>query len=172
MARRGACALAPRRTWAWRRVTHIQGGSVFRQRCAILGVVSFVIVALLPESSFAQSGIIAGSVKDISCGVMPGVTVEAASPALIEKVRSAVTDGGGEYKIVDLRPGTYTVTFTLAGFSTVKREGIELIAGVTAVVPRQAIQPRAAHDSLGRVPLLTSLPSPTSPESSPVEVST
>ena len=66
--------------------------------------------------------------------VLPGVTVEAASPALIEKVRTVVTDGEGQYKIVDLRPGTYTVTFTLAGFSTVKRDGIELSAGFTATI--------------------------------------
>jgi len=64
--------------------------------------------------------------------VLPGVTVEAASPALIEKVRTAVTDDQGQYKIVDLRPGSYTVTFTLVGFSTVKREGIELTTGFTA----------------------------------------
>ena len=66
--------------------------------------------------------------------MLPGVTVEAASPALIEKVRTVVTDGQGQYKIIDLRPGTYTVTFTLPGFSTVKREGIELTAGFTADV--------------------------------------
>ena len=66
--------------------------------------------------------------------MLPGVTVEAASPALIEKVRTAVTDGQGRYNIVDLRPGIYTVTFTLPGFSTFKREGIELSAGFTATV--------------------------------------
>ena len=65
---------------------------------------------------------------------MPGVTVEAASPALIERVRSVVSDGEGRYNIVDLRPGTYDVTFTLAGFATVKREGIVLTAGFTATV--------------------------------------
>jgi hypothetical protein len=63
-----------------------------------------------------------------------GVTVEAASPALIEKVRTVATDGDGPYKIVDLRPGTYAVTFTLPGFSTVKREGVELTTGFTATV--------------------------------------
>src|SRR6202140_3466489 len=77
---------------------------------------------------------IAGSVKDTTGAVLPGVTVEAASPALIEKTRSVVTDGSGVYKIVDLRPGVYTVTFTLAGFSTVKREGIELTTSFTANV--------------------------------------
>lgn len=66
--------------------------------------------------------------------VLPGVTVEASSPALIEKVRTAVTDGQGQYRIVDVRPGTYTVTFTLPGFTTVKREGIELPTNFTATV--------------------------------------
>ena len=69
-----------------------------------------------------------------SGAVLPGVTVEAASPALIEKVRSVVTDSEGRYNIVDLRPGTYTVTFTLPSFSTFKREGIELPSGFTATV--------------------------------------
>ena len=65
---------------------------------------------------------------------MPGVTVEASSPALIEKVRTAVTDAEGQYKIVNVVPGTYTVTFTLTGFNTVRREGIELTASFTANV--------------------------------------
>src|SRR5881296_3828955 len=90
---------------------------------------------LLPAFAAAQAaGGIAGVVKDASGAVMPGVTVEASSPALIERVRSVVTDSEGQYKIIDLRPGTYTVTFTLAGFSTAKREGIELSAGFTATV--------------------------------------
>ena len=66
--------------------------------------------------------------------MLPGVTVEAASPALIEKVRTGVTDGQGAYRIPDLRPGTYSVTFTLTGFSTVRREGIELTTSFTANV--------------------------------------
>ncbi|MBI4264898.1 MAG: carboxypeptidase regulatory-like domain-containing protein, partial [Acidobacteria bacterium] len=73
-----------------------------------------------------------GVVRDSSGGVLPGVTVEAASPVLIEKVRTAVTDGNGRYQIVDLRPGAYTVTFTLAGFSTVRREGISLAGSIAA----------------------------------------
>ena len=77
---------------------------------------------------------IAGVVKDTSGAVLPGVTVEAASPALIEKVRTVVTDGEGRYNIVDLRPGSYSVTFRLPGFNTVKREGITLTAGFTATV--------------------------------------
>ena len=91
---------------------------------------------LLPATAWAQadSGNIAGVVRDTSGAVMPGVTVEASSPALIEKVRSVITDSQGLYRIVNLRPGTYTVTFALPGFSTVKREGISLSTGFTANV--------------------------------------
>jgi hypothetical protein len=80
---------------------------------------------LLPSLAVAQASI-TGTAKDPSGGVMPGVTVEAASPVLIEKVRTAVTDAAGRYQLVDLRPGSYTVTFTLSGFNTVKREGVTL----------------------------------------------
>jgi hypothetical protein len=94
-----------------------------------------VLAVLLPGMAYAQAGI-AGVVRDSSGAVLPGVTVEAASPALIEKVRTVITDGEGLYRIVDLRPGTYSVTFTLPGFNTVKREGVELsgdaVANVTA----------------------------------------
>jgi hypothetical protein len=82
----------------------------------------------------ADTASIAGVVRDASGGVLPGVTVEAASPALIDKVRTVVTDGQGLYRIVDLRPGTYTVTFTLPGFTTLRREGLELTTGFTAAV--------------------------------------
>ena len=101
--------------------------------------VAFGLAALgylsLGASAWAQqaSGI-AGVVRDTSGLAMPGVTVEAASPALIEKVRTVATDGEGRYSIVDLRPGTYTVTFSLEGFSTVKRDGITLASGFTASV--------------------------------------
>src|SRR5207244_230493 len=88
---------------------------------------------LLPTLAYAQA-VITGVVKDASGGVLPGVTVEAASPVLIEKVRSVVSDSTGQYRIVDLRPGTYTVTFSLPGFSTVKREGIELSGSFVATV--------------------------------------
>ena len=93
----------------------------------------FVWLALLPAIAFAQASI-TGVVKDTSGAVLPGVTVEAASPALLEKVRTAVTDGNGQYRITELRPGTYTVTFALTGFNTVKREGIELTGSFTATV--------------------------------------
>ena len=89
--------------------------------------------ALIPSIAFAQ-GSIAGVVTDSSGAVLPGATVEVASPALIERVRSAVTDGTGQYQVVNLPPGGYTVTFTLAGFSTLKREGIELTGNFTATV--------------------------------------
>jgi hypothetical protein len=88
----------------------------------------------LPPAAFAQGSGITGVVRDASGAVLPGVTVEASSPALIEKVRTVTTDGQGRYSIVDLRPGVYTVTFTLTGFATVRREGIELTASFTAPV--------------------------------------
>jgi len=100
-------------------------------------LVMLASVVLLPAAAWAQvsdTATIAGVVKDTSGAVMPGVTVEAASPALIEKVRSVVTDAQGQYKVVDLRPGSYVVTFSLPGFSTVKREGLELTTSFTAVV--------------------------------------
>jgi hypothetical protein len=87
----------------------------------------------LPAAAFAQ-GSVTGAVRDATGALLPGVTVEASSPALIEKVRSVVTDGTGQYRIVDLRPGTYTVTFTLYGFSPFKREGIQLTGSFTATV--------------------------------------
>ena len=92
-----------------------------------------VLAVLFPGMAYAQASI-AGVVRDSSGAVLPGVTVEAASPALIEKVRTVVSDGAGQYRIIELRPGTYTVTFTLPGFNTVKREGIELSGTFVATV--------------------------------------
>src|SRR3954469_13434179 len=83
----------------------------------------------IPVTALAQASL-TGVVRDSSGAVMPGVTVEAASPALIEKVRTVVTDSAGLYRIVDLRPGTYTVTFTLPGFQTVRREALQLAGTV------------------------------------------
>ncbi len=102
-------------------------------------VVRFLIVGCLPILPAivwgqAESGNITGVVKDSSGAVIPGVAVEAASPALIEKVRTTVSDEQGRYRIVELRPGLYTVTFALPGFSELRREGIELTTGFTATV--------------------------------------
>jgi hypothetical protein len=97
----------------------------------LVGVLLSVIV--VPAAAHAQ-GALTGIVRDSSGAVMPGVTVEAASPVLIEKVRAAVTDGAGQYRIESLRPGVYSVTFTLPGFSVVRREGIELAGSFVATV--------------------------------------
>ena len=104
-----------------------------RQRHVFVAVVVVAVWLAMPAPSFAQSAI-AGVVKDATGGVLPGVSVEASSPALIEKTRTVVSDGAGQYRIIDLRPGTYTVTFTLSGFSAVKREGLELPPNFTATV--------------------------------------
>ena len=102
-------------------------------RRALRLVYALVLMILVPTAVFAQASI-TGVVRDASGAVLPGVTVEAASPALIEKTRAAVTDGTGTYRIVDLRPGSYSVTFTLTGFTTVKRDGIELSGAFSATI--------------------------------------
>jgi len=110
---------------------------MYRRRC--LGFVAFLLV-LLPTAAIAQgtsAASVSGVVTDSSGAVLPGVTVEASSPVLIEKVRSAVTDERGEYRILELVPGTYTVTFTLGGFATLKREGLELPPSFNATVNGQ-----------------------------------
>ena len=107
--------------WLWTRTAVIVGA------VALLTAVS--------GSASAQTGAvsgIAGLVRDTSGAVLPGVNVEASSPALIEQVVSVVTDSQGQYKLVNLRPGNYTVVFSLAGFGSVKRAGIELTVGFTA----------------------------------------
>jgi hypothetical protein len=108
-----------------------------RRHTAAVVILLSLLQIVLARGAVAQTattGAIAGSVKDTTAAVLPGVTVEAASPALIERVRTVVTDAGGQYKLVDLRPGIYTLTFTLQGFRTMKRAGIELSAGLTANV--------------------------------------
>jgi hypothetical protein len=96
-------------------------------------VVAFAAIVLAPAVAYAQASIV-GTVRDASGAVLPGVTVEASSPALIERVRTVVTNSTGQYAVQDLRPGTYAVTFTLPGFSTVKRDGIELTGTFIATV--------------------------------------
>jgi hypothetical protein len=94
----------------------------------------FLTLVLAPTFALAQTSTISGTVRDASGGVLPGVTVEASSPALIEKTRATVTSGSGTYSILALRPGTYTVKFELPGFTTVIREGIELTSDFTATI--------------------------------------
>src|SRR5260370_618569 len=92
---------------------------------------------LVPAAVFAQAGstgAVAGVAKDSTGAVLPGVTVEVSSPALIEKTRATVTNADGQYQILSLPPGVYSVTFTLPGFRTIKRDGIELVGGFTATV--------------------------------------
>ena len=92
-------------------------------------VASVLATLLLLSSSASAQATLAGVVRDPSGAVLPGVTVEASSPALIEKTRVAVTDNNGQYQIIDLRPGTYTVVYSLAGFSTSRREGVAVTGG-------------------------------------------
>lgn len=96
-----------------------------RSAMVVATFVALACLAVLPGAVQAQSAI-AGVVRDSSGGVLPGVTVEASSDVLIERVRTVTTDSQGQYKIVDLRPGVYVVTFTLPGFAVFRREGIEL----------------------------------------------
>jgi hypothetical protein len=110
-------------------VGQLQEARSMRRFARIVGLLASV--TLLPAAAFAQ-GAIAGVVKDASGAVLPGVTIEASSPVLIEKVRTVVSDGSGNFRVENLRPGSYSVTFTLPGFSTVKRDDIPVSgSGVT-----------------------------------------
>src|SRR5580765_4612718 len=97
-------------------------------------LVSAVALTIVFSTVASAQSALTGLVKDTTGAVMPGVTVEASSPVLIEKVRSGVSDSAGRYTIENLRPGVYTVTFTLAGFNTFKHEGFELPANFTATL--------------------------------------
>ena len=105
-----------------------------RLRIIKTGVIVMLAILWSSPAKAQLASAITGVVRDTSGAVLPGVTVEASSPALIEKVRTTITDGEGRYSITELRIGTYTVTFTLTGFSTVRREGLELVGGFTATV--------------------------------------
>src|SRR5258705_6328470 len=105
---------------------------MMRSRLVMWCVVALGFLAL-PATARAQSAF-AGVVKDATGAVLPGVTVEASSPAIIEKVRSVTTDANGAYKIENLRPGTYTLTFNLPGFSTIKKDAIELQSNFTSTI--------------------------------------
>src|ERR1700704_4311720 len=103
-------------------------------RWASKAVLILAAAVLLPSVAFAQ-GTLTGTVRDESGGVLPGVTVEAASPALIEKVRPALTDGAGQYRLTGLNTGTYLLTVSVSGFNIVKREGIELRGTAALTIP-------------------------------------
>src|SRR4051812_38870590 len=96
-------------------------------------LIFLTLVVVMAPAAFAQSGI-AGLVKDSTGAVLPGVSVEVSSPALIEGTRTTITNESGLYNIVNLRPGAYTVTFTLPGFKVLKREGIDVPTAFTATV--------------------------------------
>jgi len=102
-------------------------------RSCLWGVLLVAVLTLLPSTASAQASV-AGSTRDSSGAALPGVTVEASSPALIEKVRTTVSDSSGLYRIVNLPPGTYSVTFALPGFTQVKRDGIELTGSFIAQI--------------------------------------
>lgn len=106
-------------------MTHVR-----RAACAVL--IGLLGLPVWASGQSQTTGGIGGTIRDAGSGVLPGVTVEAASPALIEKVRTVVTDDSGNYKITNLRPGIYSLKFSLAGFGTVTREGLELTTGFTA----------------------------------------
>ena len=97
-----------------------------------LVLLALVLAVMFPSLAVAQS--IAGVVRDPSGAVLPGVTIEAASPALIEKIRTAVSDGAGQYRIENLTPGTYKITYSLPGFAKVEREAVQVTTGVTVTL--------------------------------------
>jgi hypothetical protein len=127
------------------------------------------LAAALAQNPFARlftaqlPGTVAGTVRDVSGAVLPGVAVEVTNPALIEKARTAVTNSAGRYTVENLPPGAYTVTFRLAGFTTLQREGIEIAAGVTTTVNGELNVWEISEMVTGRPPMpgANSLPSQT-----------
>src|SRR6516225_6176324 len=106
-----------------------------RPTLAICPVIALAMVMACSRTTFAQSTI-SGQVKDPSGAAMPGVRVDAASPTLIEGSRSVITTSDGRYAIVDVRPGLYTITFTIHGFSSVQQH-VEVRANLTTPVDVQ-----------------------------------
>src|SRR4029434_3849347 len=98
-------------------------------------LLTLVIPSVAAAQGALERGTLTGTVRDASGGVLAGVSVEAASPALIEKVRTAVTDSAGVYRIVNLDPGVYSLTFSLEGFSLVRRENVKLQGSATLTIP-------------------------------------
>src|SRR5262245_35553985 len=106
---------------------------LWTSRSVVACAVGFVLLSSAAGAA-AQEASIAGTVRDGSGAVLPGVAVEASSPVLIEKVRAATSDGSGQYRITNLLPGLYTVTFSLPGFSTLRREGVEVASEGTVPI--------------------------------------
>src|SRR5436190_14271998 len=127
------CGLSASRTRPPVLVRPLLEGIMFRRVFSRMAIFAAFALLLIPAAVSAQSSI-TGLVKDSSGGVLPGVTVVATSPALIERTRSVVTDAQGRYTVLDLRPGVYKVTFTLSGFKTVIQNGIDLPSNFTATV--------------------------------------
>src|SRR5689334_5281101 len=105
---------------------------------AVMSAVFFALVLAVPSLASAQ-GTLTGIVRDPSGSLLPGVTVEATSPAIIEKTRTVVTDGSGQYRIINLKPGVYTVTFSLNGFKTVRRGDIQIAGTATVTIPAELV---------------------------------
>src|SRR5688572_20047764 len=99
---------------------------MIRNRLGLSVLIAWACLLAWPAAAWAQGSSVAGTIKDTSGGVLPGVTVEVSSPVLIEGSKTTTTDGAGVYRVVDLRPGIYTVVFTMQGFATVRRTEVEV----------------------------------------------